>query len=125
VTALDLASNESLPSNEIHFVGLWHPSGGEAGEIAGIPASNRIGLSASPNPFNNYTNLKISLPKAGNVEVKIYDIAGKEVASLYQGYYSTGIFELHWNASDLPSGVYFARLTAGGFTQTQKILLMK
>ena len=80
---------------------------------------------AYPNPFNPVTNLRFSLPEPGNVILTIYDVQGKEVVRLVEGYRLAGVYDVACNASSLSSGIYFARLTAGNFQQTQKILLIK
>ena len=80
---------------------------------------------ASPNPFNPSTVLSFELRDAGFVELAVYDISGREVAALVEGFHPAGAYEVVFNASNLPSGVYFARLTAGDYSQTQKILLAK
>ncbi|NQS98537.1 MAG: T9SS type A sorting domain-containing protein [candidate division Zixibacteria bacterium] len=80
---------------------------------------------AYPNPFNYETNLTFTLPISGDVSLTIYDIQGREVARLVDGWKSAGTYEAAFNASEISSGVYFARLTAGNFHQTQKLLLIK
>ena len=80
---------------------------------------------AYPNPFNPMTNLSFSLPEAGDVMLVVYDIQGREVARLVNGFYPTGTHESVFNGSELASGVYFASLTSGGFQLTQKIILIK
>ena len=78
-----------------------------------------------PNPFNPETRISFSLPEASEVSLVVYDVQGREVATLINGWRPAGMHEVTFNASDLTSGVYFARLTAGDFTQTQKLLLIK
>ena len=78
-----------------------------------------------PNPFNPETNIAFELPKPGEVSLVIYDIQGKEVARLVDEYKPAGSHSITWNAEGFTSGIYFARLTAGNFTQTQKLLLIK
>lgn len=78
-----------------------------------------------PNPFNPSTNIKFSIPTAGNVSVKVYDIMGREVAGLVDQYLTPGIYNIDFNASSLPSGTYFYRLNAGSFTDTKKLVLIK
>lgn len=78
-----------------------------------------------PNPFNPSTTISFDLPEAGNVSLKVYDIAGREVAKLMNGYQNAGNHEVIFDAEGLTSGVYFVRLEAGGFRQTKKILLIK
>jgi hypothetical protein len=80
---------------------------------------------AYPNPFNPITTIAFDLPVESEVSLIVYDINGREVASLVTGHLSFGQQQIEWNAEGLPSGVYFARLTAGNLTQTQKLLLLK
>ncbi len=80
-----------------------------------------------PNPFNPSTKIKFSVSglKAGFVVLKIYDIAGREVALLVNGKIASGEHELTFDGSGLPSGVYFARLTAGNKTSVRRMFLIK
>jgi hypothetical protein len=79
----------------------------------------------SPNPFNASTTITFNLPTASEIELKIFDISGREVAALGTGHWALGEHSVVWDAEGLPSGIYFARLTAGDFNQTQKLLLLK
>lgn len=78
-----------------------------------------------PNPFNPVTNIGFSLPEAGSVKLAVYDAAGREVAGLVNRTLSAGIYNFDFNASNLSSGVYFYRLTAGEFTGIRKMILIK
>ena len=78
-----------------------------------------------PNPFNPTTALSYQLTADSYVELTVYDIAGREVGSLVDGYQPAGYYEVAFDGSALASGVYFARLTAGDFKQVQKLLLIK
>jgi Secretion system C-terminal sorting domain len=78
-----------------------------------------------PNPFNPSTTIEFSIPQSSNVSVKIYDIMGKEVATLVNEYRGTGSYIVNWNASGSSSGVYFYKLVAGSFSQTKKMILSK
>lgn len=79
-----------------------------------------------PNPFNPVTKISYSLPQSGQVSLKIFDISGKEVASLVNNQMQqAGQYTLTFNANNLSSGVYFYRLTAGNFVQTKKLMLLK
>jgi len=78
-----------------------------------------------PNPFNPATTISYSLPKAGNVTLKVYDILGREVAVLVDENKSAGNYHAIWNASGVTSGIYFYRITSGTFTETKKLMLMK
>jgi len=79
-----------------------------------------------PNPFNPSTTIKFSLPTAGNISLKVYDVLGKEVATLAEGRYEAGAFTATFDAKNVNSGVYFYTLrTSNGFVQSNKMLLMK
>jgi CubicO group peptidase (beta-lactamase class C family) len=78
-----------------------------------------------PNPFNPSTTIKYSVPQITNVVIKVFDVLGSEVATLVNEEKPVGIYELTWNAEQLPSGVYFYQLKAGSFVETKKMLLLK
>jgi hypothetical protein len=78
-----------------------------------------------PNPFNPSTKIDFSVPVNSQVTMKLYDVTGKEVAILLDKQMSTGNYNLSFNASSLPSGVYFYTLSAGSFTETKKMVLVK
>lgn len=78
-----------------------------------------------PNPFNNQTMLSFSVAHPGLVTLTVYDVSGREIAELANGYYDAGLFEVNFDAKELSTGVYFVRMTAGSFTDVRKIVLMK
>jgi len=78
-----------------------------------------------PNPFNPSTTIEFALPTASNVAVKIYNLLGEEIATLVSGNFAAGTYQITWDGSQMPSGVYFCRLTAGEYVQTMKAVLMK
>ncbi|RJP73436.1 MAG: T9SS C-terminal target domain-containing protein [Candidatus Zixiibacteriota bacterium] len=78
-----------------------------------------------PNPFNPETAIGYQLPTPGHVSLRVYDTAGREVATLVNGWREAGRQEVTFDGSGLPSGMYFARLSLGDFTQTQKLVLLK
>ncbi|MFN3560722.1 MAG: T9SS type A sorting domain-containing protein [Chloroherpetonaceae bacterium] len=78
-----------------------------------------------PNPFNPTTTIAYQLPTAGNVSLKVFDMLGKEVATLVNGRQEAGSYTVNFNANQLSSGVYFYRLQAGNFVQTRKMMLVK
>jgi hypothetical protein len=84
---------------------------------------------AYPNPFNPFTNLSFVLPEAISYSLNIYNVAGQLVRS-YESVGSVGLNVVTWDGRDnagveVSSGVYFYRLTAGGFSATQKMVMMK
>ena len=78
-----------------------------------------------PNPFNPTTSISYVLPSSTHTLLTIIDVLGRKVATLADGVATAGIHVLSWNATGLPSGVYFLQMRAGDFIQTRKLLLAK
>lgn len=78
-----------------------------------------------PNPFNPSTNIKFSIPKTDFVRLSVFDMLGREVSVLVNEVKQSGQYTLDFNASILPSGIYFYRLTTNEFTDVKKLVLMK
>ena len=91
---------------------------------------NNFSLSQNyPNPFNPETTINFSIPSVETtrrvVSLKVYNISGREVATLVNQQLTPGTYSVQWDASNYPSGVYFYNLSSGGFTQTNKMVLIK
>ncbi len=78
-----------------------------------------------PNPFNPVTQIRYTVPRETFISLKIYNIAGHEVAILADGYHGAGSFTRTWNAEGMPSGIYFYRLTADGCRDVRQMILLK
>jgi hypothetical protein len=78
-----------------------------------------------PNPFNPVTKIKFDIPKLSITELKIYDNLGREIYTLVSEGMIAGKYEIEWNASNYPSGVYFYKLIAGDYVETRKMILLK
>ena len=78
-----------------------------------------------PNPFNPVTNIKFTVPKDGQVTLKVYDMIGNEVAVVCDSYLQKGAYNGGFDGTNFASGVYFYRLTAGEYTDTKKMTLVK
>jgi len=78
-----------------------------------------------PNPFNPSTVIRYSVSSAQLVTLKIYDVLGREVATLVNEEKPSGNYEVEFNASKFSSGIYFYTLTAGEYTNTKKMILLR
>jgi hypothetical protein len=95
-------------------------------EIQNRSMPNRYELHQNyPNPFNPSTNISYDVPKPGMVSLKIYDIYGREIATLVEGMKPSGQYQKLFDASSFASGVYFARFQTTIFSKTIKLILIK
>ena len=78
-----------------------------------------------PNPFNPSTTISLSLPSTSFVTVKVFDVMGREVATIVDEELPAGNHSKQWVAEGLSSGVYFYRLQAGKYCETKKLTLLK
>jgi hypothetical protein len=78
-----------------------------------------------PNPFNPATEIRFAVPVAGGVELKIFDLLGREITTLVNEVKQPGIYTVTWDAAAQASGVYFYRLKAGSFVDTKKLVLLR
>ena len=78
-----------------------------------------------PNPFNPTTNIRFAIPQSSFVTLKVYNILGKEIATLVNEQKESGIYDVNFDASNLASGVYVYKIQAGNFSATKKLTLMK
>ncbi len=95
-----------------------------------VSSSERMPIAFSlnqndPNPFNSSTTISYSLPKPGIVELKLYDLLGREVTTLVNRKQSAGSYRVNFDRKNLSSGTYFIRMQAGDFVKTQKMVLLK
>ena len=78
-----------------------------------------------PNPFNPVTEIKYGIPRAEFVSIKVFDMSGKTVSVLVNGFKRAGEYEISFNALSLSSGIYFYRMESSGYTVTKKMILVK
>lgn len=78
-----------------------------------------------PNPFNPTTTIKYQLPVSAFVTLKVFDIVGREVATLVNDLQQPGSYSIEWDAGGVASGVYFYRMQGGSFTATRKLILLR
>ncbi len=119
-----------VPTNFLTTSDVWSFSTAAlapaTGEITGGPVDNFDMCQNYPNPFNPSTSIRFQLPATSHVRLAIFDVLGREVAVLVDGERGAGAYTAAWMAgSNLSSGVYFCRLTAGSFTMTKKLLLVR
>ncbi len=110
-------------------INIWQYSDSQVDidDISNLPKEYSLSQNY-PNPFNPSTIIKFSIPqssKSENVTLKIYDVLGKEVATLVNKNLSAGEYQINFNGINLSSGVYFYKINAGNFIQTKKMLLVK
>ncbi len=125
-----VSTNYTLTSTLTRAV-LSKPSSGQAAEktFGTIPAEFAL-FQNYPNPFNPETNITYHLPQAGNVSLKVFDIQGREVATLVRGQQPAGVHSVRFEAQHLPNGIYFYKIavddvTGGRFAKVNRMLLMK
>lgn len=92
--------------------------------ITGIPDKFNL-YQNYPNPFNPTTTIKFDIPKSGFVTLKLYDMLGREVNTVINGFRNSGTYEVNFNGADISSGVYFYRMHYDNMTLTKKLMLLK
>jgi hypothetical protein len=102
----------------------------DSGKLTGVATTQEIPQKFQlqqnyPNPFNPSTVISYSIAKAGSVTLKVYNILGREVATLVNGYQAANTYQVNFNASGLASGVYIYELRSGSNVASGKMLLMK
>lgn len=78
-----------------------------------------------PNPFNPVTNIEFSIPKNLTIKLGVYDMLGREIESLVNQNLNAGTYKANWDATKYSSGIYYYKISAGEFTQTKKMVLLK
>jgi hypothetical protein len=145
---LSLYNNLTLENNDFIFVGhyrdtnfhmftyatrtdsnLYSPPIKVVKISEGVPSQYNL-YQNYPNPFNPSTRIIFDIPPSKGargmmVELVIYDILGREIGVLVNEQLKVGVYEVEWNASNQPSGVYFYRLSAGDYTESKKMILIK
>jgi hypothetical protein len=89
-----------------------------------LPANYRL-VQNFPNPFNPNTKITYQIPELSFVTLKIYDALGNEIIKLVNGEKPVGSYKIEFDATTLPSGIYFYRLQAGNFVENKKMILLK
>lgn len=118
------AGKYSYQLKQIDFDGSYNIYNLNSEVIIGTPVSYSLSQNY-PNPFNPATQIKYSIPENGFVTLKVYNILGKEVATLVNENKTAGDYSINFSAKNLSSGVYFYSIKAGNFTQTKKMTILK
>lgn len=120
--------NDIVP-NEEYIVLMKVDSNGDLTAVEdnpNTPIISRFGLFTNyPNPFNPTTTINYTLPESGIVQVKIFDVLGRELKILVDEYSASGLHSVKWDGSNYSSGVYFCSIIFNGKTLNNKMLLMK
>lgn len=90
----------------------------------GLPTEFAI-ANTYPNPFNSTLSIQYDVPTPAHVSLNVFDLTGRQIATLVNSVQSSGSHTTNWRADNFPSGLYFLRLNSGGFSQSRKIVLLK
>ncbi len=116
-------------SSESNPVGFWYLASRELNvevEQNSLNVPGEFQLQQNyPNPFNPTTTIEFALPKQSNVTLKLFDILGREMATLVDAELESGVHKINFDGKDLASGIYFYRIHAEGFLKTKKLMLLK
>ncbi len=132
----ELQKNLSQGFNSVSYAENYFFITGSGGSLLRIRADNPTTIPKDnivsyklfqnyPNPFNPSTRIDYSIPRSSFVTLKVYDILGREVATLVNEEKPAGNYEVEFNGSNLSSGVYFYRIEAESFVSTKKLVLLK
>jgi hypothetical protein len=103
----------------------WNPNTSGINNISGLTPSKYNLYQNYPNPFNPSTTISFDLPVDGFIKLTVYDVTGKEIVVLANEFRHSGTHDINFNASNLSSGVYYFKLTAGDYSETKKMILNK
>jgi len=117
------ATSLSYRLKQIDYDGSYEYS--EVVEVTNIAPTDFVIQQNYPNPFNPVTTISYSLPIKAQVELFIYNTLGESIKRLVNEEKEAGRYSVEFNATALPSGIYFYRLQAGSFVETKKMVLMK
>ena len=78
-----------------------------------------------PNPFNPQTTISFTVPEDSKVDLVVYDLLGKEVVTLINDNLTAGMYDVEFNAENLASGIYFYKISAGKYSETKKLQIIK
>jgi hypothetical protein len=111
-------------AQNINYNGTFGNPTGIISSSGPVPAEYSLSQNY-PNPFNPSTEIKFDIPKTSSVKLIVFDILGRKISTLVDRDLQQGSYSVNWNASNLPSGVYFYKINAGDFTAVKKLVLVK
>ncbi|HTR80782.1 MAG TPA: T9SS type A sorting domain-containing protein [Bacteroidota bacterium] len=119
-----------VQASNVIGTGPWSDISGFPQSVADVKTENEMPKEYSlsqnyPNPFNPTTTIDFALPNKALTKIVVYDILGREIQTAIDRELQPGYYEVNFNASNFPSGVYFYRIQSGNFVQTKKMILMK
>ena len=123
VVVTDNLSNQAEDTHHVAYGDLWK-KGITKKDIDMAPETFKLGQNY-PNPFNPSTNIDFQIPSMSNVEVTIIDISGKTVSTLVNQILGPGVYSVRFDAANLPSGQYYYRIQANGYSEIRKMILLK
>ncbi len=120
-----IAWQDKRSGNYDIYASRVYPGGTTSVELVGSAPAEFTLSQNYPNPFNPSTTIRFQIPQSGRVSLKVFDVLGREVATLLNEEKSAGSFSVRWNAATAGTGTYFARLESNGKTQMMKMMLVK
>ena len=130
-TTLDIQAGADVCSESFIMNGTYTGNGTICGQPIGItPVSTDLPTTFIlyknfPNPFNPVTKIQFDIPKSSFTKILIYDVTGRIIKMLVNEELKPGKYEVDWDASNFPSGVYFYKIEAGSFIDSKKMILIK
>jgi hypothetical protein len=118
-----IQSNSGSSPDTVKVSGIANPIT-DVEQLTGFPKVFALSQNY-PNPFNPSTTLSFSLPSRSFVTLNIFDLLGREVATVVSEEFPAGTYSRQWNASNISSGIYFYRLKAGSFIEIKKLVLLR
>jgi hypothetical protein len=119
-----IATDASMLADSQSFCIVVEPQTSVSSDPNAVPTKYSLGQNY-PNPFNPSTNWEVSIVSCQLTIVRVYDVLGREVATLLNEVKQPGVYTVRWDATGLPSGVYYYRLQSGEFVDVKRMLLVK